>query len=483
MINIINVSFFYDHTHHVIKNFNLDIQQGEFIVITGKSGCGKTTLMKIINGLIPRYYSGEVEGDIIINGKNLNYFKPGETGKYISNVFQNPESQFISDIVEDEVALAGENLGIPHHDLVKKVNKSCELLNITGLMKKKISCLSSGQKQKVALASSLINECPIILLDEPTANLDMKSSFELSELLNKLRKLGKTIVVCEHRLVFFKKHLDRLVIMDDGEIKKIVPRQEIEKIDTIALGLRPLSYNINKNVYTSSISNHLKKSILCRDLMVSNSNIILMDNINININNNTVVAILGENGIGKTTFSKQMCGLFNIKHGFAVTGETKKQRLNSSYYMMQDVDSQLFFDTVEKELLIGNQTDEKLNDAQNILKYLDLWSMRTKLPQMRSVGEKQRICVGVACMSDCPYIFLDEPTSGLDYERMIRVSELIKEKSKKSTILVVTHDYDFIIECCQDVIIMTADGANIIPVKGNKSSIYQLMLGSFSTEK
>lgn len=474
MLELNNINFRYEGQELVLKDINLKVAAGELVVLTGSSGCGKTTLTKIINGLTPKYYQGELTGQILIQGKPIDHMAAGELGKWIANVFQNPKSQFFSTIVEDEIALIGENFGIEANILRQRVRHACQLLNIEHLMSAEVHTLSSGEKQKVAIASTLVHDSPIILLDEPSANLDLKSSYELGEILKQLKQIGKTIIISEHRLFFLKDILDRLVIMQNGQISKIIHADQLTHFDPREYALRPLHYQqLSAEAEYTPQNTQLE---LCQNLSIQHPKKVLLHNLNLPMFKGEIIAILGKNGIGKTTFARQLCGLNKIKAGQVCTGQNPKQRLANSYYVMQDADSQLFFDTIEQELLAGQTQPEQLHLAKKLLQQLDLWEMRTKLPQMRSGGEKQRVCVAVACIQQVPFLILDEPTSGLDYARMLSVAEVLQHKTQISTIFIISHDYEFILKTCHRAILLQDTHSELITVKDNEQLILDFLV-------
>lgn len=473
MLELRDINFRYQGQEAGLKDINLKVAAGELIVLTGSSGCGKTTLTKIINGLTPKYYQGELTGQVLIQGRAIDTMAAGELGKWIANVFQNPKSQFFSTIVEDEIALIGENFGIERAELRRRVRHACQLLNIEHLMCAEVHTLSSGEKQKVAIASTLVHDSPIILLDEPSANLDLKSSYELGEILKQLKQMGKTIIISEHRLFFLKDILDRLVIMQNGQIRKIIGATELVDFDPREYALRPLHYqHLTAEAPYHQANTQLE---LCQNLSIQHPKQVLLRQLNLSMYQGEIIAILGKNGIGKTTFARQLCGLNKIKEGRVCTGQNPKQRLANSYYVMQDADSQLFFDTIEQELLAGQNQPAQLQLAKQLLQQLDLWEMRTKLPQMRSGGEKQRVCVAVACIQQVPYLILDEPTSGLDYARMLSVAEVLQQKTLNSTIFIISHDYEFILKTCHRAILLQDSNSELITVKNNEQRILDFL--------
>ena len=208
------LNFRYDEDNSsVLENIDLEIYEGELVVITGLSGCGKTTLTRILNGLIPNHYNGILNGEVKLLDKNLMDYRKGELAKYIGNVFQNPSDQFFATIADEEVAFVGENLGMSLDKLKLKTKETFEKMGISDLMDRKLSELSGGQKQKVAIASTLLYDTKIIFFDEPSSNLDYHGILQFKDILSNLRKMGKTVIIVEHRLFFLNDLYDRLIYM------------------------------------------------------------------------------------------------------------------------------------------------------------------------------------------------------------------------------------------------------------------------------
>ena len=226
----------------ILKNIDLEITQGELVVITGLSGCGKTTLTRILNGLIPHHYGGIFNGEVKLFDKHLMNYEKGELAKYIGNVFQNPSDQFFATIAEEEVAFVGENLGMPLEELKQNTKEAFEKMGISDLMDKKLSELSGGQKQKVAIASTLLYDTKIIFFDEPSSNLDYQGIAQFRDIVRSLRTMGKTILVAEHRLFFLNDLYDRLIYMKDGTIERVFSQGELTENDCKKYGLRVISY-------------------------------------------------------------------------------------------------------------------------------------------------------------------------------------------------------------------------------------------------
>jgi len=206
-------------TFYALRDVDLEIYEGDFILLTGPSGCGKSTLLRSINGLIPHFYEGEYTGRVIVMGHEVSKSSTYELARYVGMVFQDPENQLFSSTVEREIAFGLENLGLPKEEMEKRIDNALKVLKIEDLRYRSPYELSGGQQQKVAIASVIVMEPKILILDEPTANLDPLSALELFELLSELnRKLNITIIIVEHRLELITSFINRVILMDRGRI-------------------------------------------------------------------------------------------------------------------------------------------------------------------------------------------------------------------------------------------------------------------------
>ncbi|EOT4860222.1 TPA: ABC transporter ATP-binding protein [Streptococcus pyogenes] len=466
--------FSYDGNDKVIlKDIELNIKEGELVVISGLSGCGKTTLTRILNGLIPNHYQGQLYGQVSILGKNISQYNNGELAKYIGNVFQNPTDQFFANIVEDELAFVGENLGMDLSELKKRVDDSLSVMGIENLKYRNINSLSGGQKQKVAISSTLVYDTKIIFFDEPSSNLDYRGIVELKNILEKLKSLGKTIIISEHRLFYLNDLYDRFLYMKDGKIEKVFKKDELTEEDCKNYSLRTTNYNF---LLSENIDNCKNVVEDIRGVGISIGKKELIKNLNISLYENEIMAIIGKNGVGKTTLARSLAGLLNFK-GKTSFGRNKKERLRNSYYMMQDVEYQIFFDTVENELLQKDRINDNgyLDRLRKELKHIDLWENRYDHPQNLSGGQKQRLALLTACLSGRKLIILDEPTSGLDYKRMNDISQIIKRYSKTYPFAIITHDIELIFKVCNSVLMLGKNGYKKVNIQGHEKEILEFI--------
>ena len=453
-IEMKNISFAYEGKEKQLNDISLTIKQGEVVIITGPSGSGKSTLTRIINGLAPDFYKGTMTGEIRINDKNLNDIPSWERGKYIGNVFQDPRSQFFSNEVAGEIAFTCENYGFTQEEIIRRVCDSAKNVNIIDILDEKLRILSYGMRQRVAIASAKAIDPPIYLMDEPSANLDLESTEQFSLLIKKLKDMGKTILIAEHRLYYLKDIADRILYMEDGVIKKVYTPKDLSVLtysQTQDLGLRCMDITSlpSKRTTVQSGNTFFEVKNLCKSF----GDTIVAENISFACKKGEIIGIFGENGVGKSCLGKMISGLLQEDSGgiyFKGKKLRKGKRRGLIWYIMQDLDSQLFGIDLIDELLAGLKCTKQLSKkAESILDDLDLDDIKKYHPSTLSGGQKQRLVLGVALMRGAPIIILDEPTSGLDGENMRKVAIKIKELAKKGYIIfMITHDIECALETC-----------------------------------
>ena len=318
MIMLNNISYITSSNEKLLDNINLDIKRGEFVVITGKSGSGKTTLGSVINGLISHNGEGTLTGEVYIDGENINNLKLSQIGNYIGTVFQDPRSQFFMSDSYNEVAFGLCNMCLNGDEIKQRVKNSLQIFGIEHLNEKSIFKLSNGEKQKVAIASCYAMEPAVYLLDEPTANLDIQSIFDLRDILRELKKAGKTIIVLEHRLFYLTELLDRVIVLNAGKIVGEYSSKYLMDIQKEHKDIRSLYLN-DLEVVNQNEPNIEEIPILeVKNLSYFHSkkeNTGILKDISITVFGNEIVGIIGENGVGKTTFGRLCTGLLKEKNG------------------------------------------------------------------------------------------------------------------------------------------------------------------------
>ncbi|WP_044566329.1 ABC transporter ATP-binding protein [Anaerococcus provencensis] len=458
MIEIRELSFKYKGgANYSLKDINLKINKGECILLCGKSGCGKSTLLKLINGIIPEFYDGDICGSVRVNGINTFTTEIHELSKFVGSVFQNPKTQFYTTNTTDEIAFGLENYGIDTEAINKRIIEVEKDLRLERLMNKNIFNLSGGEKQKIAIASTYALSPEIFVLDEPSSSLDIKSMKELSQTIENLKAMGKTIIIAEHRLWYLKDIVDRAIYMEDGKIIREYNMEEIEKLsedERLKTGLRHCSCK-DINLVNNEESFNEESSLEMRNLIFKRNarTILSIDNIKFSYGN--IIGIVGENGIGKSTFAKIVCGLYKTNRGEILKADkrfNRRNRIKESLLVMQEVNYQLFTDTVFDEILLTSKIRDK-NIINTYLKDMELENIIDRNPHTLSGGQKQRVIILSALLSGKKILFFDEPTSGLDYRNMKIVAKNIKKVKKKDRlILIISHDIEFLELVCDSIV-------------------------------
>ena len=458
MIEIRELSFKYKRgSDYSLKDINLKIKKGECILLCGRSGCGKSTLLKLMNGIIPEFYDGDISGSVMVNGMNTFTTQIYKLSNNVGSVFQNPKTQFYTTNTTDEIAFGLENYGIEREVINKRIGEVEKELHLENLMNKNIFNLSGGEKQKIAIASIYALNPEIFILDEPSSSLDIKSMKELSLTIKKLKSLGKTIIIAEHRLWYLKDIVDRAIYLEDGKIIREYSMDEIENLsedERMRTGLRHSDYKAIERFDDFEISN--KGTLLeLKNLIFKRNTKIILSIEDLKFCYGNIIGIVGENGIGKSTLAKIICGLYKENKGKILKDDENlniKSRLNESLLIMQEVNCQLFTDTVKDEIVLtSNIKDNNALDAW--LKNMELKNISERNPYTLSGGQKQRVIILSALLSDKKILFFDEPTSGLDYRNMKIVAKNInKVKEKDKLILIISHDVEFLELVCDRIL-------------------------------
>lgn len=451
--------------HGTLRNIDLSINDGDFVLLCGTSGCGKTTLTRLFNGLIPHYYDGKLEGTVMLDGEDMSGLSLFDISKKVGSVFQNPRSQFFNVDTTSEIAFGCENHGLEEAEIRKRVKLVSEQLNLTNLLDRSVFSLSGGEKQKIACGSAAAVEPDVFVLDEPSSNLDAYSIADFRKLLKILKSQGKTIIIAEHRLYYLYDLADRIIYLSDGEIQGDYTLPEFQLIpaaEKAKMGLRPLGLGEFADIEPASLHsgqgiwklNHFHFAYKKQPETLS------LENIELPAGN--VTAVIGHNGAGKTTLSRCLCGLEKRCKGILEkegTSYSNKQRLKICYMVMQDVNHQLFTESVLEEVLLSmpgkdsDESPENVAKAEAILTEMDLLPYKACHPMGLSGGQKQRVAIASAIASERPVILFDEPTSGLDLFHMRQVADSVKGLADSGkTIVIVTHDPEFILRCCNYVI-------------------------------
>lgn len=457
MIELKDVSFTYEsgETENNLSHINLTIQDGETILFCGESGCGKTTLTRLINGLIPHYYGGKLTGQVLLDGKELKDYPLYQIGQRVGSVFQNPRTQFYNVDTTSEIVFGCENMALPVPEMRKRLEETAHSLKLEKLLNRSLFALSGGEKQKIACAGVSIMEPDVLVMDEPSSNLDASSILDLRAILAFWKSQGKTIIVSEHRLYYLRGLADRFIYITGGKVEKDYSAAEFESLteqQRAKLGLRTfILEDLLPPKALPQAGQQMELHNFCFAYKNEPETLHIRES---KIPANRIVGIIGNNGAGKSTFSRCFCGLEKRCGEVIWNGRTyrPKDRLNTCYMVMQEVNHQLFTETVLDEVLISME-EENQEWAEEILAELDLIGFKDRHPMSLSGGQKQRVAIASAIASKRSILFFDEPTSGLDYKHMKEVANVLKQvRDAGITLYVITHDLELLLDCCTDIV-------------------------------
>ena len=474
MINFKNVSFSYSGEHGTgdgVSEIDLTIKDGEFVVLCGESGCGKTTVTRLINGLAPHFYEGEMSGSVMIGDVCVNTENLSDIAALTGSVFQNPKSQFFNLDTTGELVFGCENLGIPREQIQQRLEKTKRDLQLDNLMDRDIFELSGGEKQQIACASCYTADPRVFVLDEPSSNLDKRAIQRLHRMLVKIKAAGKTVVIAEHRLYYLMDVADRFIYMRSGKIERIFTRDEMKALsesDLTALGLRltdmqslavlarkedaarETSVKSSTPPETQPVS---KPALEALDVTCGYGSTRVLDIERLALPERSIVALIGDNGSGKSTFAQALAGLIPSNGSIAVGGAylTAEERSKRSFMVMQDVNRQLFADSVLEEVMMN--TGASAADAEAVLARLGILELKDRHPASLSGGQKQRTAIASALCAKKDVLIFDEPTSGLDRRGMERFGSLLRDLQTSAALsLVITHDPELIMSCCTHIL-------------------------------
>jgi len=517
-IKIEDLKYYYpDSKKPSLNKINLEIPEGQFVLIVGGSGSGKSSLIRAMAGLIPDFYGGTYGGKVYLDNKELRQIDRRSLAQQIGLVFQDPESQLVMTGVEQEIAFGMENIGLPNNLMKRRVMEVTGVLGLSGYLNGFIPELSGGQKQKVALASVLAMQPSILLLDEPTSQLDPISGEEILTMVRRLNEEnGITVVLIEQRLERCFHLADRILVMDKGEIiydhhapdaiahwavKNNIPfipplAQLFASVHypeipvTVKQGRRILKSfypsvkstidrqnSLEKNAQVLQVSDK-KKLVDIHNLWFTYSNgQEVLKNINFNISPGEFVVVMGENGAGKTTLIKNINGLLKPGRGHVKVEERDTRKCSVEDlasvigYLSQDPNDYLFLPSVREELSFTMNNLGLKDDGiiEKLLIRLNLLVHAEENPRDLSTGERQRVALASVLVARPKLLLLDEPTRGLDYLLKEELGNILLEFQKEGTaVLVITHDVEFAAEYADRIILMT-DGT--IVANGSKYEI------------
>jgi energy-coupling factor transporter ATP-binding protein EcfA2 len=466
VITLENVSYKYPFTdNESLKNITLSIKAGESVAITGSSGCGKSTLGRLICGLIPHYYKGSLSGKTIINNHDVFETPPASLSETVGYLPQKAENGFFALNTGEELRFVVAGKGMRADEIEKRLEHISRKLKIDHLLGNMVLHLSEGQKQKVALGALLINGCKILVLDEPSANLDEQSLNELTVLLQDLKKEGYTLIILDHRLHWLNGLADHVVVMHEGAVVENGPFSLLgndemrrkyglrafklnESLKTLVDKLPPAAGNDRLHTKNLTFAYNKKQPLVLKEQSLSV--------------NHGIVALVGENGAGKTTLARLLTGLEKPDKGEIFYAQKKQSRRTlaaKTSIVLQNTDHQLRYKTVFDEIK-NNARKMKKNDISALLEKFDLLPLQKRHPQSLSGGQKQRLSIAAALAAKPDLLILDEPTSGLDAANTERIAANLKEAlNNGTTILLITHDAELLGQSAtHKIIVKKAEG-------------------------
>ncbi len=482
MIRFEKVSYRYPFQDKwAVKNLNLEVLPGQVVLVTGVSGCGKTTLMRLANGLCPHYYAGEILGHVTVFGEDSQKASVSAISDKVGTLFQDPEDQFFALNVKDEMGFALKVSGTAPSVVNERIEQVSQRLSIENLLSHSISALSEGQKQRIALGEILVSEPQALIRDEPSANLDPEATDRLAQELLRLKQAGFAILVVDHRLHWLNHVADEVIVMQHGEIKERGPFAILENAKMRKrYGLREARVEDVRNtlpekhvqspiLQTADLTfdyekaNHHSKLAKFKKLFkgsTKNTTDILLKNIHFDIGPG-ITALIGENGSGKTTLARLITGL-NVGTGaLYLRGEktTADQLLKHTGLVLQNADHQLQMRSVQEEikacLFAAGQSQSTEETIDALLKTFSLEELADRHPQSLSGGQKQRLVIACALAKNPDILILDEPTSGLDGANMKRVADALKEQANRGkAVLLITHDLELLALCADQALRM-----------------------------
>ncbi len=456
---------YHSRTEPAIKDINLTVESGQVVLIAGASGCGKTTLARCINGLIPRSYKGDLKGSIKVYGKNIQDLSLARISQMVGTVLQDPERQILGTKVVNEVSFGLENLGWSREKIMQTASSVLTRLKIPHLRNRETFHLSGGEKQKVALAGVLAMKPSLLLLDEPLASLDPASALEALEMVRTLADEGMTVLMVEHRVEdVLKIKPDRVLFMKEGEIHYDGPASGLNrKVDYHEVKLpAPLIIKLAAKdpipapiIPLKNVANLPHKTLVEFKKITYgyDADTEVLHGINLQIRRGDVIAVLGPNGSGKTTLMKHAIGLLKPKSGeVLVEGRNSRDMTVAEIasnlgYVFQSPSHMLFAPTVEEELAfgpnnIGHKPDKIEKEVEDAIKIVNLNGLEKNPPLALSFGQQKRVSIAAILAMHSRIMVMDEPTAGQDYKNYMDFMDSILQLPYFEAILFITHDVD-----------------------------------------
>lgn len=499
LFEVKNLTYYYpETTRPALQNIHLAIEEGEFVLVVGGSGSGKSSLARALTGLIPDFYGGRIGGQVFLKGQNIQTLDRRQIAGTVGMVFQDPEQQLVMTGVQAEIAFGLENLGLPQAEMFRRVAEVVSFLNLTPIKPSFTADLSGGQKQKLALASILAMQPGVLILDEPTSQLDPAAAEEFFNLIKRLNEeMNFTVILVEQRLERCFHLADRVLVMENGSIVQdgspaaaaawqcvmglpfmppvaaLFARAGAPSVPlTVKEGRLLVKKMLPPGAPAEAFLEYTKQErpdrtdpvIEVEDLWFSYPNgKEVLHGVDLKVYSGECVALLGENAAGKTTLLKQLVGLLKPDRGRVRilgrdTRRTTPQELARYVgYLSQNPNDYLFQATVADELrfTLTNLGLTEAGHIDRVLGKLALENFRAANPRDLSSGERQRVALASVMVAEPQLLVLDEPTRGLDYGLKERLGRLLQDiAAEGTTVLVVTHDVEFAAEYARRAVLL-----------------------------
>lgn len=451
MIELKNVTYRYPFSdRNALEDISLKVRPGEAVLCTGVSGCGKSTLIRLINGLCPHYFGGELQGTVRVAGQDNQKLKLHEISSRVGTLFQNPETQFFALGVEEEMAFKPESRGMPPDKIRELIAKTSQRFGLNSVLKNTIHELSQGQKQKVGLASLMMEPLQVLILDEPTGNLDPESTMDLAEEILRLKDVA-----------------DRVCVMEKGRIVQEGTFDDLSDEVRERYGLRKVDVE-DKRHELPSLSEGKETVMKVSDLSFAYPRKPKIFNGTDLELRKGITGLFGPNGTGKTTLARILTGLNKPTQGtLEIRGKKVKPQecLKHVAVVLQNADHQLYMRTVFDELLTSLEAAGCRGGkqaAEELLQLFDLTELRDRHPHSLSGGQQQRLVIACAFAKKPDVIILDEPTSGLDGANLHRIAGALRQLSDEGkAVLVITHDLELVDMVCDSAIRLPLQKINL----------------------
>ena len=485
MITFSNVSLIYPNSQRtILDNLSFTVEESELILVIGLTGAGKSSFMKLINGVIPHHTAGILSGEIVVDGKTTNLLRPGELSGVIGIVGQNPLNGFVTNKVEDEIAFTLETNGFAPEVMRKRVEEVIDLLGLQNLRDRNLFTLSGGEQQRVAIAAALVMNPKVLVLDEPTSALDPVAAEDVLAIVNKLvHDLGLTVIMAEHKLERVIHFVDRIVLVNgDGQVEIGTPQEIMQKSEInppivkaakkLNLPKVPLSVRELKRLASSwqiEKSKKVESSVKLADLLISIDKLShsindkqILKSIDLQINSGEILALMGRNGAGKSTLLKVISGQITNFTGQVKVDDKNPSELEGSElvnligFIPQEPSDLFYGNTVMQECEMADRDNKLLvgTTVKTLHKLSDQISLELH-PRDLSEGQKLILAISIVLATNPKILILDEPTRGLDYQAKDTLVKILRKLANNgTTIIMATHDVELVAEFASRVLVL-----------------------------